>query len=76
MPQIKTGTVVSDKMEKTVVIKVVSRIKHPLYKKFITKSKKIKAHDELGVKVGQKVKISETKPISKGVHFKVEGVIS
>lgn len=76
MPQVKTGVVVSDKMQKTVVVKVVSRVKHPLYKKIITKVKKFKAHDEIGVKVGQTVKIVETRPIGKDVHFKVAEVLS
>ena len=59
--KIKTGIVTSNKMEKTVVVKIVSKVKHPLYKKLITKSKNIKAHDELGVQIGDKVKIIETK---------------
>lgn len=71
MPQIKEGTVISNKMKNTVVVKVDSTIKHPLYKKLIARSKKIKAHDEIGVKIGQKVKIIESKPISGDVHFKV-----
>ena len=71
MPQIKEGTVSSNKMKNTVVVKVDSTIKHPLYKKLIARSKKIKAHDEIGVKIGQKVKIIESKPISGDVHFKV-----
>ena len=71
MPQIKEGTVISNKMKNTVVVKVDNTIKHPLYKKLITRSKKIKAHDEIGVKIGQKVKIIESKPISGDVHFKV-----
>ena len=71
MPQIKEGTVISNKMNNTVVVKVNSTIKHPLYKKLIARSKKIKAHDEIGVKIGQKVKIIESKPISGDVHFKV-----
>lgn len=58
-------------MKNTVVVKVDSTIKHPLYKKLIARSKKIKAHDEIGVKIGQKVKIIESKPISGDVHFKV-----
>ncbi len=76
MPQVKLGTVVSAKMQKTVVVEVEMRKKHPLYKKIIKRSKKIKAHDELGAKSGQKVKIAETKPFSKNVHFKVVEVIS
>ena len=71
MPQIKEGTVISNKMKNTIVVKVDSTIKHPLYKKLIARSKKIKAHDEIGVKIGQKVKIVESKPISGDVHFKV-----
>ena len=70
MQQIKVGKVVSNKMQKTVVVKVEMRKKHPLYKKIINRSIRIKARDDLGVKVGQLVKIAETKPISKDVHFK------
>ncbi len=70
MPQVKVGTVVSGKMQKTVVVKVVTKTMHPIYKKIITKNKKIKARDELGAKVGQKVKILGTKPFAKNVHFK------
>lgn len=75
MAQIKVGTVLSDKMERTVVVKVVSKVKHPFYKKLMTKSKKIKAHNELGAKLGDQVKIGHTKPFSKTVHFKVLEVI-
>lgn len=75
MSQVKIGEVISNKMQKTVVVKVESKTKHPLYKKIITRTKKIKVRDELGVTVGQKVKISETKPFSKDVHFKVTEVI-
>ena len=71
MPQVKEGVVVSAKMKNTVVVKVNMKVKHPLYKKIIVKSKKFKARDETGVAVGQKVKIEETKPISHDVHFKV-----
>ena len=75
MPQVKIGTVLSDKMQKTIVVKVEMKTKHPLYKKIITRSKKIKARDDLGAKVGQTVKITETKPIAKNVNFKVTEVI-
>ena len=60
MPQVKEGVVVSNKMKKTVVVKVNMKVKHPLYKKIIVKSKKFKARDEIGVALGQKVKIAET----------------
>ncbi len=75
MAQIKVGLVESTKMQKTVVVKVKSLVKHPLYKKLIKRSKKIKAHDEIGVNIGDKVKIVETKPISKDVNFKVLEVV-
>lgn len=75
MSQVKVGTVVSDKMQKTIVVKVVTPTKHPLYKKIIKKSKKIKARNEHNAKVGQKVRIEETKPISKDVHFKTVEVL-
>ncbi len=75
MPQVKIGTVLSDKMQKTIVVKVEMKTKHPLYKKIITRSKKIKARNDLDAKVGQTVKIIETKPIAKNVNFKVTEVI-
>jgi len=71
MPQVKEGIVISTKMTKTAVVNVVSRKKHPLYKKLTIRSKNFKAHDDIGVAVGQKVKIQETAPISKNVHFKI-----
>ncbi len=75
MPQIKIGTVISNKMSKTIVVKVVSRVKHPLYKKMVTKTKNFKARDELALQIGQQVKIVETRPISKDIHFKVLEVV-
>jgi len=66
------GVVVSDKMDKTVVVSVSRFIKHPKYGKFYKVNKKYKAHDELNEwKIGDKVKIMETRPISKDKHFKV-----
>ncbi|KKR70217.1 MAG: 30S ribosomal protein S17 [Candidatus Nomurabacteria bacterium GW2011_GWB1_40_7] len=66
------GVVVSDKMDKTVVVSVSRFVKHPLYGKFYKVSKKYKAHDENNVcKVGDKVEIVETRPISKDKKFKV-----
>lgn len=68
------GVVVSDKMDKTIVVSVSRFVKHPLYGKFYKVSKKYKAHDEENkFKVGDKVEIVETKPISKDKHFKVIG---
>ena len=64
--------VVSDKMDKTVVVTVSRFVKHPLYGKFYKVSKKYKAHDEGNVcKIGDQVEIVETRPISKDKRFKV-----
>ena len=67
MPKrILTGTVVSDKTDKTVVVKVERRVKHPLYGKIVRRSKKYHAHDEGNeFRVGETVRIEETRPISK-----------
>ena len=66
------GVVVSDKMEKTVVVSVSRFVKHPLYGKFYKISKRYKAHDEENkYKIGDQVEIIESKPISKDKRFKV-----
>ena len=66
------GVVVSDRMDKTVVVSVSRFVKHPLYGKFYKISKKYKAHDENNkYKVGDKVEITEVRPISKDKKFKV-----
>ena len=67
MPKrILTGTVVSDKTDKTVVVKVERRVKHPLYGKIVKRSKKYHAHDEGNAyREGETVRIEETRPISK-----------
>ena len=67
------GTVISDKMSKTVVVSVSRFVKHPLYGKFYKVSKKYKAHDENNeYKVGDQVEIVETRPISKDKRFSVK----
>jgi small subunit ribosomal protein S17 len=66
------GIVVSDKMDKTVVVKVERRIMHPIYKKFIRSGKKYSAHDENNqFKVGDKVRICECRPLSKNKCWEV-----
>ena len=67
MPKrILRGTVVSDKSDKTIVVKVERRFTHPLFKKVVRRSKNYKAHDESNIKkVGDQVSIEETRPISK-----------
>ena len=73
MPRrVLTGKVVSDKMEKTVVVRIVRRVMHPLYKKIITRSKKYAAHDETdNLTVGDTVRIRECRPISRIKRFEV-----
>jgi small subunit ribosomal protein S17 len=68
------GVVVSDKMDKTIVVSVSRFVKHPLYGKYYQINKKYKAHDEGNTyKVGEKVEIVETRPISKDKKYKVVG---
>jgi len=66
------GVVVSDKMEKTIVVRVERRVQHPVYKKFIRQSKKYHAHDERNVcKEGQSVRIQECRPLSRTKRWEV-----
>jgi small subunit ribosomal protein S17 len=69
------GFVTSDKMTKTVVVEITRTFRHPLYKKVVHTSHTIKAHDELGCKVGDEVQIVESRPISREVRWVVETII-
>lgn len=72
MAKMLKGTVVSDKMNKTVVVRVDELKKHPRYGRYYKSSKKYKAHDEAGeFHIGDKVLIKETRPMSKDKHFVV-----
>ena len=72
----RIGIVASDKMDKTVVVKVESRTRHPLYGKITTSSKKFHAHDEKNeARVGDKVLIMETRPLSKDKNWRVVEII-
>lgn len=72
----RIGVVTSDKMEKTIVVSVETLIEHPLYKKRIKQTKKFKAHDEQNqCKIGDKVRIMETRPISKDKRWRVIEII-
>ena len=72
----RIGLVVSDKMDKTVVVEITEKSKHPLYKKTITRSKKYKAHDELNeCGVGDKVRIIETRKLSKDKNWRVAEIV-
>jgi small subunit ribosomal protein S17 len=76
MRKILVGTVVSNKMEKTAVIKVDRRFKHPLYKKYLTRAKRYKVHDERNeAGVGDRVQISETRPISKQKNWTLDKIL-
>ncbi len=72
----RTGTVVSDKMDKTVVVAVVDSVRHPLYKKIVKRTVKFKAHDEQNAcNEGDKVTIMETRPLSKEKNWRVVEII-
>ena len=70
------GIVVSDRMDKTAVVKVDRLVKHPVYNKYIKRSAKYKAHDEANAcKIGDRVQIVETRPLSKDKRWKVRQII-
>ncbi len=70
-----TGTIRSNKMDKTVIVDVVRTVQHPLYHKVVRSVKSYKAHDEIGCNVGDRVVIVESKPISKTVNWVVEKIV-
>ena len=72
----RIGKVVSDKMDKTVVVAIVDNVKHPLYKKIVKRTVKFKAHDEKNeCGIGDTVEIAETRPLSRDKHFRVARII-
>ena len=72
----RTGKVVSDKMEKTIVVAVEDHVKHPLYKKIVKKTYKLKAHDENNeCKIGDTVKVMETRPLSKDKRWRLVEIV-
>ena len=72
----RTGLVVSDKMDKTVVVAIERRVPHPIYGKMITRTKRLKAHDEENsAKVGDTVRIVETRPLSKDKRWRVVEIV-
>ena len=70
-----TVTVISNKMTKTVVVEIVRKFRHPLYKKVVYTSKRVKAHDEIGCQIGDSVQIVESRPLSRDKRWVVESVI-
>jgi small subunit ribosomal protein S17 len=71
----RTGIVVSDKMQKTVVVELERRFTHRFYGKQITRSKRVAAHDEQGAHAGDKVRIVETRPLSKTKRWRVVDIV-
>ncbi|NOT47159.1 MAG: 30S ribosomal protein S17 [Acidobacteria bacterium] len=71
----KIGVVASDKMTNTVTVRVDRLVKHPIYRKYVRKRKKFMAHDELGAKIGDKVRIIETRPLSARKRWRVVEII-
>jgi small subunit ribosomal protein S17 len=71
----RIGVVSSDKMTKTVVVNVDRLVKHPMYRKYVRRRKKFMAHDEMGAKIGDKVRIVETRPLSARKRWRVVEII-
>jgi small subunit ribosomal protein S17 len=74
--KVRQGLVVSDKMDKTVVVAIERRVPHPVYGKMVTRTKRLKAHDEANsAKVGDTVRIVETRPLSKDKRFRLLEIV-
>jgi small subunit ribosomal protein S17 len=73
--KVREGIVVSNKMQKTVVVNIERRVQHPLYGKVVQRSNKFKAHDEIGCDVGDRVEIMETRPLSREKRWRVTQIL-
>ena len=72
----RVGLVVSNKMDKTIVVAIKERINHPLYKKTVNRTKKLKAHDEKNeCGIGDTVMVAETRPLSKDKHWRLVQIV-
>ena len=72
----RVGMVVSDKMDKTVVVAIIDNVKHPLYKKIVKRTVRLKAHDEKNeCRVGDRVEVMETRPLSKDKRWRVVEIV-
>lgn len=72
----RVGTVTSDKMDKTIVVSIQDNVQHPLYKKIVRKTYKLKAHDENNeCHVGDRVKVMETRPLSRDKRWRLVSII-
>ena len=70
-----TGVVTSNKMTKTVVVEISRKFRHPLYRKVVHSSKRVKAHDEIGCQIGDQVQIVESHPLSRDKRWVVESIV-
>jgi len=70
-----TGVVTSNKMTKTVVVEISRKFRHPLYRKVVHASKRVKAHDEIGCQIGDRVQIIESRPLSRDKRWVVESIV-
>jgi small subunit ribosomal protein S17 len=73
--KVRQGVVFSNKMQKTVVVKIERRVQHPLYGKVVLRTTKFKAHDEIGCDVGDTVEIMETRPLSRDKRWRVTRIV-
>ena len=74
--KVRVGKVVSNKMDKTIVVAIEDRVKHPLYKKIVNRTYKLKAHDEANeCNIGDRVKVMETRPLSKDKRWRLVEII-
>ena len=74
--KVRTGKVVSDKMDKTIVVAVQDNVRHPLYSKIVKKTYKLKAHDENNeCKIGDTVRVMETRPLSKDKRWRLVEIV-
>ncbi len=72
----RVGRVVSDKMDKTIVVAIEDRVAHPLYKKIVKRTYKLKAHDELNeAGIGDRVRVMETRPLSKDKRWRLVEIV-
>lgn len=76
MRKVQVGKVISDKMDKTVVVAIETLVRHPLYGKIVKRTKKFKAHDEENkCRIGDKVRVMETRPLSKEKRWRVVEIL-
>jgi len=74
--KVRIGKVVSDKMDKTIVVEIVDNVKHPLYGKIVKRTTRLKAHDENNeCRIGDRVKVMETRPLSKEKRWRLVEII-